>query len=177
LLLDIFGGRKLTRRRRTKTHPAASQPRPRARFRDPDPVDSQEKAESGACPRCGAVLRAGRWTWASLPPAAADRVCPACLQIEADQPEGILLAAGGFVAPHREEILALVRHVEDNEKQEHPLARTFRIADEPEGIVVRTTRRRLAESIGRALERAYGGRLERTAGDRATPLRILWQRD
>jgi hypothetical protein len=169
------------RRRRSKSHPAALRPRPARRVHDEshDPFATPGKhAEPAVCPRCGAVLRAGRWIWGSAPAEAAPPVeCPACLRIAQHQPDGILIAAGDFVVSHRDEILSLLRHVEENETREHALARTFGIGDEAAGLVVRTTERRLAESIGRALERAYGGRLERVEGDRATPLRVHWQRD
>jgi hypothetical protein len=167
------------RRRRSKTHPAASTPRPARRVdADADPFGSSERPpEPAACPHCGAVVRAGRWVWGAAAHGAAVLPCPACRRIEQDLPDGILSVAGSFVAAHEAEIRSLVQHVEENEKRNHALARSFGIEAAGGGLVVKTTERRLAESIGRALERAYGGTLERVEGDRSSPLRVRWQRD
>jgi hypothetical protein len=170
----------MPRRQRSKTHPAASHPRPARRVYDesPDSFGTPGKpAEPAVCARCGSVLHAGRWTWNAAPDPAPAAKCPACLRIEQDQPDGILVIGGPFVASHRAEILGLIRHVEENEMQHHPLARTFGVDDDGDELRVRTTERRLADSLGRALERAYGGKLERTAGDRSSPLRLRWQRE
>jgi hypothetical protein len=167
------------RRQRSKTHPAASTPRPSRRVdADADPFGTSERPpEPAACPRCGAVIRAGRWVWGSAAHGAAPVDCPACRRIAEDLPEGILTAAGGFVQAHDAEIRSVVRHVEENEKRDHPLARIFGIQAVADGLVVKTTQRRLADSIGRALERAYGGTLERVEGDKSSPLRVRWERD
>jgi hypothetical protein len=169
----------MVRRRRSKTHPAARNPRPARRVAaDADPFGVSERPpEPARCPRCGLVVRAGRWIEGAAAPGATALSCPACRRIEQDFPDGIVTVSGPFVRAHDPEIRGLVQHVEENERREHPLARAFGIEAEGDGFVVKTTERRLAESIGRALERAYGGRLERAAGDRSTPLRVLWQRD
>lgn len=170
----------MPRRRRSKTHPAASRPRPARRVFDERPdgfTGAVRPPEPLVCSRCGSVLQGGRWTWSAPHEPAPRARCPACQRIEEDQPDGILVASGDFAAAHRAEILALLRHVEENEMQRHPLARSFGVDDDGGELRVRTTERRLAESLGRALERAYGGRLERSAGDRASPLRLRWQRD
>jgi len=167
------------RRQRSKTHPAAASPRRARRVdADADPFATSEKPpEPAACPRCGAVVRAGRWIWGSAAHGAAAVECPACRRIAQALPDGILTIAGRFAKAHDTEIRGLVHHVEENEKRDHALARAFGIEAEGEGLVVKTTERRLAESIGRALERAYGGTLERVEGDKSSPLRMHWQRD
>jgi hypothetical protein len=123
------------------------------------------------------VLRAGRWVWASAESGAADVECPACHRIAQDLPDGIVTIAGRFAEARAAEIRSLLRNVEENEKREHALARSFGIEVGKEGMVVKTTERRLAESLGRALERAYGGTLTRKEGDRSGPLRVHWQRE
>jgi hypothetical protein len=167
------------RRQRSKTHPAASMPRPSRRvYADADPFGAYEQPpEPAACPRCGAVVREGRWVWGSAAHGAAAVECPACRRIAQDFPDGILTVAGSFVAAHETEIRGLVHHVEENEKRNHALARIFGIEAQGKELVVKTTARRLAESIGHALERAYGGTLERVEGDKSSPLRVRWQRD
>ena len=129
------------------------------------------------CPRCEAVLHAGRWLWASAEPGAVAIECPACHRIAQDLPDGIVTIAGRFAEAHDAEIRSLIGNVEENERREHALARTFGIVAATEGLVVKTTERRLAASLGRALERAYGGMLTRKEGDRSSPLRVRWQRE
>ena len=167
------------RRQRSKTHPAAGSPRRARRIdADADPFATSEKPpEPAVCPRCGAVVRAGRWVWGSAAHGAAAVECPACRRIAQDLPDGILTVAGAFVQAHDTDIRGLVHHVEENEKRDHALARIFGIEAEGKELVVKTTERRLAESLGRALERAYGGTLERVEGDKSSPLRVRWQRD
>jgi NMD protein affecting ribosome stability and mRNA decay len=165
------------RRRRSKTHPAARNPRPARRVdADADPFATGERPpEPARCPRCGLVVHAGRWVEGSAAHGAEPVECPACRRITQDLPDAILTIAGPFQKTHAVEIRGLVAHVEQNERRGHPLARTFGIEPAAEGLVVKTTERRLAESIARALERAYGGRLERATGDRSTPLRVRGQ--
>jgi NMD protein affecting ribosome stability and mRNA decay len=167
------------RRQRSKTHPAAATPRPSRRIdADADPFGTSERPpEPAACPRCGAVVREGRWVWGSAAHGAAAVECPACRRIAQDLPDGVVTVSGGFVTAHETELRGLVHHVEENEKRNHALARIFGIDAEGTGLVVKTTERRLAESIGRALERAYGGTLEHVEGDKSSPLRVHWQRD
>jgi len=167
------------RRRRSKTHPAASTPRPARRVdADADPFGTSERPpEPAQCRRCGVVVSAGRWVWGSAAHGAAAIECPACRRIAQDLPDGIVTVAGGFAPAHEAEIRGLLRHVEENEKRDHALARVFGVATEGGALVVKTTERRLADSIARALERAYGGEIERHEGDKSTPLRVRWQRD
>lgn len=168
----------MARRQRSKTHPAAGTPRPARRVdADADPFATERPAEAAECPRCGLVVRAGRWVEGSAGHGAVALECPACRRISQDLPDGILSIGGGFVPAHASEIRALIRHVEENERGEHPLARCFGIDAAGDGLQVKTTQRRLADSIGRALERAYGGSLERHEGDRSSPLRVSWRRD
>ena len=167
------------RRQRSKTHPASATPRPSRRIdADADPFGTSERPpEPAACPRCGAVVREGRWVWGSAAHGAAAVECPACRRIAQDLPDGVVTVSGGFVTEHETELRGLVHHVEENEKRNHALARIFGIDAEGTGLVVKTTERRLAESIGRAIERASGGTLEHVEGDKSSPLRVHWQRD
>jgi hypothetical protein len=69
-----------------------------------------------------------------------------------DYPAGVIRVGGKFAAAHRDELVALVRHVEERERAEHPLKRVMSIADEGAGFAVKTTDGKLAEGIGRARE-------------------------
>ena len=164
------------RRNRPSTHPASRQPRPARRV----PERPRGKlAEVTACPRCEASYRAGRWTWRPAPSDAREQVCPACLRIAERYPGGILQVEGAFAAAHRDELIALVRHVEERERSEHPLKRVMTIRRKKNGFVAETTDGKLARALGRALNSAYAGELElpRTTADQENLVRVRWRRD
>ena len=164
------------RRKRTETHPAARNPRPSRRIHSEPPEKLPEQA---ACPECGASYRAGRWTWRPAPADAYPHVCPACERIEADYPAGILRLEGAFARSHRDELLALLRNLEERERREHPLKRIMNVREEGSEIVVSVTDAKLALTFGRALQRSYEGALEQppTDSERGNLLRVRWARD
>jgi NMD protein affecting ribosome stability and mRNA decay len=168
------------RRKQSPTHAARRQPRPARRVHDDSPGKARGKLPDLArCPGCGASYREGRWTWKPAPADAYPHVCPACERIAADYPAGVLHVLGAFAAGHRDELVALVRHVEERERAKHPLKRVMTIEDEGAGFLVKTTDARLADAMGRALHKAYAGRLEQppTTADKENLRRIRWLRD
>ena len=130
-----------------------------------------------ACPECGAMYRAGRWTWGSAPADAQSVVCPACQRIRDDYPGGFLTLAGTFPEAHREELLGLAHNVEEREKADHPLKRIMAISDADGGILITTTDARLARNIGDAIEHAYEGDLDYQYTEEGNVLRVSWARD
>lgn len=167
------------RRKRSKTHSAASQPRI-DRVLDSlekDPYRLRGKlSDPSACPSCGAMYRAGRWTWGSPPVDAHRTVCPACRRIADGYPAGIVTLQGEFALEHAEEIGGLVRNLEQREKKEHPLKRIMSIRAEQEGMVITTTSPRLARGIGEALQHAFDGELDYRFGEAESVLRVDWRR-
>jgi hypothetical protein len=168
------------RRKRVKTHPAASLPRTDRRIKDHegDAYAAREKLpDPTACVSCGAMYRGGRWVWGAAPADAHPTVCPACRRIEEDHPAGLVLAEGEFAASHRKEIRGLVRHVEDRDKKEHPLKRIMRIEEGERGrLEIATTDARLARGIGDALHHAYQGKLDYHFTEAENLLRVHWRR-
>lgn len=166
------------RRRRSKTHPAASQPRTDRQSREADTYALRGKLpEPSSCPSCGASYREGRWTWRPAPPDAHDTECPACRRIADDFPAGIVTLSGAFTAAHADEIRGLVRNIEEREKQEHPLKRVMAIREEGDGLVVTTTDARLARGLGEALRHAYHGELDYRFSETENVLRVDWRRE
>jgi len=167
-------------RKRSKTHSAAGQPRPSRRIHEEAPGHAAGKLPGIAgCPKCGASYRNGRWTWKEAPAGSYEQVCPACERVAADYPAGVLHVEGGFVAAHRQELLALVRNVEERERAEHPLKRIMAVADEGTGFAVTVTDGKLAQTFGRALHSAYEGHLQHppTTSDTENLVRVRWTRD
>jgi NMD protein affecting ribosome stability and mRNA decay len=106
-------------------------------------------------------------------------VCPACQRIAERYPAGILQVEGAFAAAHRDELIGLVRHVEERERSDHPLKRVMAIRKKKGGFVAETTDGKLARALGRAMSSAYAGELElpRTTADTENVVRVRWRRD
>jgi len=164
------------RRKRSPTHPAAQQPRPARRV----PAGAREKlTDVTACPDCGSSYRAGRWTWQPAPIGASEQQCPACERITGHYPAGVLNVEGAFTALHRDDLIGLLRNIEERERSNHPLKRIMTIEPKPNGFVVETTDGKLAHALGRALRKAYSGQLELppTTADKENLVRVRWVRD
>jgi NMD protein affecting ribosome stability and mRNA decay len=169
------------RRTRAKTHEASSVGRLDRNLKEhesdayglrgklPDPT---------VCPRCGAIYRAGRWTWGAAPADAHRTECPACRRVADRVPAGIVTVQGDFAAAHREEIRNLARNVEEREKAEHALKRIIELREGEDGdLVISTTDAKLARSIADALDRAYkGGRVDYRFVERESCFRATWSR-
>lgn len=133
-------------------------------------------AEPAVCASCGAVFHAGRWQWASRPAAAAEVLCPACHRIHDHYPAGYVELKGSFFAAHRDELMNLVRHHEEKERAEHPLARIMAVEVQHDGVLVTTTDIHLARDLGEALHHAYQGELEFHYNEAENLLRVHWWR-
>jgi hypothetical protein len=107
---------------------------------------------------CGAVFHKGRW--GKRPAPAYQELCQACNRIRDRCPAGELTIAGAFGARHKDQILHLARHQEEQEKAEHPLHRIMAIEEQDNAIVVQTTDIHLSRCIGEALHHAYRGALD-----------------
>ena len=168
------------RRKRSSTHPAASQPRPPRRTRARANGAACGKLPTvTACPTCGATYREGRWTWQAAPADAREQTCPACERIAERYPAGVLRVEGAFAARHRDDLIGLLRNVEERERSRHPLKRIIKIATRRNGFVAETTDGKLAQSLGRALHKAYAGELEHppTTAEIENLVRVRWMRD
>lgn len=168
------------RRKRSSTHPAARQPRPARRTRSgAKTTDRKKLPQVTACPSCRATYRDGRWTWQPASEGAHERTCPACERIADRYPAGVLRVEGAFATRHRDDLIGLLRNVEDRERSRHPLKRIMKIATRRNGFVAETTDGKLAQSLGRALHKAYAGELEHppTTADTENLVRVRWMRD
>lgn len=135
------------------------------------------------CPRCECIVEAQRW---KRDPSQHDvllaagtpnqTVCPACRQQEEGIPQGILTLHGGFWATHRDEILHLIRNQEEESAEDNPLERVMALREEADTLVVETTNEKLAQKIGRAIEKAYHGELKFQWGSGNQLVRIDWER-
>jgi hypothetical protein len=167
-------------RERSDTHRPDAPSRDDRRLGSPrgDAYALREKLpDPTACPACGALYRDGRWIWGSPPADAHRTLCPACRRVEDDLPAGLVSVEGAFAADHRDEIVGLVRNLEEREQREHPLKRIIRISEPEEGgLEIATTDAHLARGIGKALHHAYEGELEAPFTDEENLVRVRWSR-
>jgi len=143
-----------------------------------DPYKARLKLpEPTVCPNCGAVFHGGRWCWAARPAQAHEELCQACRRTRDHFPAGELTITGDFVTRHKEEILHLMRHQEEQEKAEHPLHRIMNIEEQDGAFVVQTTDIHLPRRIGEALHHAYRGELDFHYDEDAYSIRVSWTRE
>jgi len=143
-----------------------------------DPYQMQGKIpEPASCPQCGAVYLDGRWTWSQSPAAAEKVLCQACRRTNDRFPAGIVTLMGEFAIAHKEEILNLVRNLEQAEKSDHPANRIIDIEEAPDRIVINTTDIHLPRRIGEACKRAFKGKLTLSYDEDGYFVRVDWQRE
>jgi hypothetical protein len=126
------------------------------------PKLSPHKLKSPAvCTQCRVVYQDSRWQWLEKPqPDATKVLCPACELIQNGQSNGHLTISGEFFQTHRDEILALIRHVIENETKQHPLNRLIDLQSDADKTVLTFTDGHHPKRIGHALEQAYDGDFE-----------------
>lgn len=103
-------------------------------------------------------------------------VCPACQKQRDRQPGGIVTLTSDFIPLHREEILNLIRNEDLRARQNNPLERVMEIQEDGEQMLVTTTNEKLAQRLGRALCRAYGGQVEYHWAADSKQARVRWVR-
>ncbi len=90
-------------------------------------------------------------------------------------PAGYLTIKGVFAEDHHDELMQLLRHHEQREKNEHPLQRIMQIDEQPDAWVITTTDIHLARGLGEALEHAYRGTLQYHYNKDDYLLRVSWE--
>jgi hypothetical protein len=150
-----------------------------------DPYIPEESYQGTViCQECHAVHQNERW---SLDPKiyeeavqAADvqyRTCPACQKLHDRQPGGIVTLTSDFIPQHREEILNLIRNEDARARNVNPLERVMEVQEDGENqLVVTTTNEKLAQRLGRAVFRAYGGNVQYQWMGDSKQARIYWTR-
>jgi len=129
------------------------------------------------CGDCGASYQAGRWSWQAAEAGAERITCPACRRKTDNAAAGTLSLSGPFVLAHHQEIVNLINHVEQAEKEGHPLERLIRIVPHDRGLTVTTTGIHLANRIGHALDSAFQGRSVYRYNDQRSQVDVDWSRN
>lgn len=156
---------------------AASPLRPAAGF----PEDRRHRAvlrdaAPAVCPGCHAVFQRGHWAWQPSPAGAAEMLCPACERIRTQQPAGYLLLDGALTRHEHDELVRLLRATEQRIGALHALERIMDIRHCRGQLQVTTTGAHLAQGLGAAVERRFGGRCETRFDQAWHVLRVRWLR-
>lgn len=123
--------------------------------------------EPAVCGDCGAVYVDRRWSAADSLAGnkkhndwrpAKTTVCPACKQKRAGEPRGFVFLDGAFFVEHQKEVKQLLRNEAERAAEDNPLARILEMKKGKEHqLAVSTTTEHLAQRLGHALEKAFGG--------------------
>jgi NMD protein affecting ribosome stability and mRNA decay len=149
---------------------------------DPYVTDSGLK-EPVLCQNCHAVYRHKRWQ-----PEPADGTetahgteiqmvtCPACQKIAEHYPEGIVTLSGNYLWRHEAEIRNMLNNEAERVMAKNPIARIMQMEKSGENLVIETTEQKLAEHLGRTLNRAHHGDLQVAWSGSPRVCRVNWER-
>jgi NMD protein affecting ribosome stability and mRNA decay len=139
--------------------------------------------EPAVCQACQAVYRQKRW---QLDPALADELthdpgahwvtCPACLKIAERYPEGILTLRGSYLWNHEQEIRNIIDNTIARFSTRNPLERVIRMQRMDDVLIIETTENKLAEQLGRSLQKAHSGELQIDWQGSPVVCRVQWER-
>jgi hypothetical protein len=105
-------------------------------------------------------------------------VCPACKQKRESIPAGFVHLDGTFLADHLVEIKRLLKNEADRAALDNPLGRIMQYDEGQSGrITITTTTEHLAERLGQALEKAFGGKVRYDFSHENKLARVYWRRD
>ena len=134
-----------------------------------------------SCRGCGAIYALGRW---ALEPAEDIRrraetdarlvECPACRKIRDHYALGIV-EISGIGAADKKEILRLLKNEETRARAKNPLARILAVVNDVRGMRIETTTEKLAQRLGRSLNKARGGKVTYKWSHRNKFARVLWE--
>jgi hypothetical protein len=148
---------------------------------------SRASREPTVCEACGAVYVQQRWTAADSGsvdnelkhwrPARMTR-CPACKQQRTGEARGFIFLDGAFFVAHQEEIERLLQNEAQRASEDNPLGRimNWKRGDRHK-LTVTTTTEHLAQRLGHALEKAYGGNIHYDFSHENKLARVNWQRE
>ena len=162
----------------TFTHRAEPRDDVRAQEAPPEPI---------VCAGCGAVYVHKRWSSSATArlrshkagQPIAVRICGACRRRSSGVPHGFVHVDGGFVRTHRADLVALLRNEAARAAEDNPLAQIVSWNDDghTDDILLTTTTEHLAIRLGRAIEKAYDGRVLYGFSHENKVAHVWWHRD
>lgn len=149
---------------------------------DPYLPESGRK-EPAVCKECHAIYR--QKSWHILPEEAALLIndpetllvkCPACLKIAEHYPEGIVTLRGDYLWKHEGEIRNILSNEAQKVMAKNPASRIIQMVKSKETLIIETTEQKLAEHLGRSLNRAHSGDLDVQWSRSPRICRVNWER-
>jgi hypothetical protein len=93
-------------------------------------------------------------------------------------PSGYLHLEGNFLSDHREEIERLIRNEAGRASEDNPLARVIKRDNDERGrLTFTTTTEHLAQRLGRALRKAFDGKVRYDFSHENKLAHVWWKRD
>ncbi len=141
--------------------------------------------EPAVCAECKALYLNRRWISANSASEATSSslaklrgtTCPACLQKRSGEPRGFVFVDGIFFQRHRQEIERLLRNEALRAEEVNPLARILRFnKSDGHRLTVSTTTVHLAQRLGHALQKAFGGKVKYNFSHENKLARVSWHR-
>ncbi|OGP21679.1 MAG: hypothetical protein A2054_09435 [Deltaproteobacteria bacterium GWA2_55_10] len=136
------------------------------------------------CKRCGSIYHEKRWYKRDDLPEKLSQTpntdivfCPACQKFRDNYPEGYLTIEGKFVEAHGDEIMNLIANKEDRQLHINPLEQIIEIRRHDGHIEVKTTTGKLAQRIGRILQKTFSGEIVYKWSVDTKIARVVWWRD
>jgi NMD protein affecting ribosome stability and mRNA decay len=139
--------------------------------------------ELAVCTGCHAIYQRRHWHFdedlyqqSAARPEARQVLCPACRKISDNYAQGEVVLRGAFLQAHREEIMHLISNEEARAKGLNPLERIVRISESAGALTVTTTNEKLAQRVGRALQKAYQGEVSYRWSEDTKFAHVEWAR-
>lgn len=148
-------------------------------------IDDESLHDNSVCRQCGNVYMQGRWYTKDqlpehkMPPKEEmiEMLCPACHKQQDRMPGGVLRLSGNFVWDHKDEIMNLVYNETNKAQGFNPLERIMNVETIDNKVIeITTTNEKLAQRIGKALNKAYRGHIEYKWSEDTKLARINWNR-
>lgn len=146
-------------------------------------VHKREHGSWRQCPVCGAQARRKRWTRIGRMPGrhrAPDApllewtLCAGCDRVRQGRIDGVLTLTG-LAEAYREELGHLVRNIAVEAWHNDPVHRILGFHTEEDAIILETTSLWLAETLGKAIRRRFGGDLDIRWAPGSDFARLYWQ--
>ena len=105
-------------------------------------------------------------------------VCPACKQKNSGEPRGFVFLDGSFFVTHQNEVESLLRNEAERAAEDNALARILEWKrGDGHKLTVTTTTEHLAQRLGHAVQKAFGGEVRYDFSHENKLARVSWQRE
>jgi hypothetical protein len=153
-----------------------------------DDVHAQEAPpEPIVCAGCGAVYVRKHWSRATAARLRAKqagqpirvKICAGCRRRRSGVPHGFVHVDGEFVRTHRADIVSLLKNEAARAADDNPLAQIIDWHENghTDDVLVTTTTEHLAIRLGRALEKAFDGKVLYGFSHENKLAHVWWHRD